>query len=200
MNADELCEHLASFAESYDGVCACPAHRARFEELLLPYRPQNGWDWRPFSLAKKQGMSTCGLFGEACADQAGLDVPWHGKLYVFGTAVSRLRIWAMAHGCWQQWQDGLEPVRGDVIIIGEGMATHEMVCTGWSGGGTDESQILSVDGGQVCTLLHGNGHDGTGRQAIRRCARSWEVRASGAFIGDRKVIGWLVTALAPVRD
>lgn len=199
----ELCDRVATIAESFDGVCACGMHRARFEDLLTPYRPVQGWDWRPFSIALKQGMSTCGLFGEACEDLAGLDVPWHGQRYAPRTAqeqaVARNEVWARKVGCWQPYVAGLIPGRGHVLTLTAGLRTHELVVTDW----TADGLLVSVDGGQTCKIK-GDGHDGIGRQAIRRCEREWRERAGKAYLysadsGERLVHGWVVTELAPLR-
>ena len=203
IGGDELCERLASIAESYDGVCACAAHRARFEQLLAPCRPSRGWDWRPFSLARKEGMSTCGLFGEAVEDLAGLDVPWHGKAYTpkaeVEQSVARNEQWARLAKCWQTFSPGLLPARGNVLTLTAGLATHELVVVGWS----DAGALLSVDGGQTCKL-RGDGHEGIGRQAIHRREREWRERGGKAYLwdrdmGERLVHGWVVTELAPLR-
>ena len=205
INADELCDTLATLAESYDGVCACAAHRQRFADLLAPYQPRRGWDWRPFSIAKKQGMSTCGLFAEAVEDLVGLDVPWHGQPYAPRSAVeqsvARNEQWARKNGCWQPYVPGVLPGRGCVLTLTAGLATHVLVVCGW-GGTAEKPLLLSVDGGQTCSI-RGDGHDGIGRQAIRRRAREWRERGGRAYLadagGERLVHGWVEVGMARVR-
>jgi hypothetical protein len=175
-------DYVATLAESYVGVCACPGPgREAWERLLAPYAPEHGWDWRAFRVSPPRGMSTCGLFAEAILDRAGVAVPWHGQRYRFGTAISRLITWARAERCWQPYADGLVPPRGAVLVCGAGLRTHELVVTGCDG-----VELASVDAGQVCDR---------GLQAIRLRTRSW----GGGLIGDRRVLGWCDPGVGPVR-
>jgi len=164
---------IAEIAMEYAGVCACPSGgtRDRFKALLEPYKPVGGWDWRRLSL--------CGVVAEAWMDLAGWDVPWHGRVYEMGTAISRAIAWARRTGCWQPYDASLVPSRGDVLVFDR--PTHECVVLA-----CDREMLETMDGGQLCTA-----HEPVAYQAIRHITRQWRAR--------RPVVGWIVADLAPRR-
>lgn len=147
------------------GISAAnPDDRADFEALLG--LPPSGDHWPlavPFRCWEDppgtwhtQGVSTCGLVAEGIALRSGVDLPWRGQPYHSGTAIARAesaaRLAELAANLDQisyPNDPGFDILPGDIVVIGKGTSTHELLCTARRRGAGGVVTIESIDGGQV---------------------------------------------------
>lgn len=156
---------IVANALALDGVSAWPGNpesRAEFESILGEPPAGGYWDLdRPFSVSKKQGISTCGLVARGIERRCSVLDPNLYAPYSPGSAFSSadnrgLLDFARANDCLSQSGDYAS---GDMIVIGEGLSTHIFTCVGLEG-----DSVYGIDGGQV-DLDHG------GLQCIKKTRR-----------------------------
>ena len=184
-------EELKTLLDSLDGI-GFSKNRKEFEEILGPVKGGR-WDDRPFScrLVKGQyittGVSTCGLVCRGIWRKMLIDFDDIYKPYVFGEAINKDIAFGKKVKAWQKVEDvDMMPSFGDYVVIGEGLRTQALTCYGWDG-----DYMISIDGGQV---------DSKGKQCIKKIKRLWSVKNKDLFLGDRKVVGWVVFDLLPYKN
>jgi hypothetical protein len=200
-DANILRKAIVANAKSIIGVSAADkTTRPIFEEILGP----NKYPWdldRPFRAYKSndkwktEGVSTCGLVARGLWRRMGVDMPDLYKNYIAGTALSAEESFARKNNAWQTTWTGkeldLRPQIGDYCIIGTGLATHALTVVDWN-----DNECISVDGGQVGVK---------GLQCIKQINRAWSqinpsTKKIEPFLGNRKLIGWIIFDLLPFRN
>jgi hypothetical protein len=194
-NEDDLRKAATANMLSMVGISAGD-NLQKMEDVLGPVNGR--WDLsRPFKCYQDssgrwvtEGVSTCGLVARSLWRRMKVDMDALYSNYVFGTAISAERMFAIKYNNFVNGSTcgDLIPSPGDYLIIGNGLSTHALTCIGW-----DSLNMFSVDGGQI-DLSHNN------LQCIKKCERLWSVKSDGAYLGTRKVVGWINLFLLPFKD
>lgn len=139
------------------GRCACKPYRQAFLEALLPPPKGEQWplsvpfrQWTEGGRTKTQGVSTCGVFALRCW------YPDEVEPYKIGSAFARI----------QRAQRIAVPEPGAIILS----PVHAMLCVEHV---PEYGYVETVEGGQTCPHVAGDGHEGRGLQAIRRKTHVW---------------------------
>lgn len=138
-----------------------------------------------------EGISTCGLTAEGIQMRSGIDLPWRGQAYHSGTAIAREQAAARAAQLAVDLGQIAYPGRdepdiapGDVVVVGRGTTTHELVCVARRG-----NVVVSVDGGQSAAP--------DWLQAIRRRERTL-ARVDGVWcLGRAPLQHWVRSSRMP---
>jgi hypothetical protein len=178
---DQTRDDIVAFARQHIGLNAdALSDRIAFHELIGRHHNNLLWDLdHPFSVSKRQGVSTCGLVASAF-NAVAINNPWIGacayvdpegkgrKVYLLDP-VSRIEQWAYetsSRMTGAETKTMAEP--GDIICIGAGLGTHVLTLveknTIQDIAGLTHQEWQSVDGGQVVLP--------SGRQAIKLCRRN----------------------------
>jgi len=191
-NQDALRQVMLVNALSIVGVDANTS-KSKFEQLLGPVNGR--WDLdRPFKCYQSngrwitEGVSTCALVCRGLWRRIKVDMNALYNNYVFGTAISAEKQFAIMHNTWIEGQTAgsLIPSNGDYLIIGNNINIHALICIGWN-----KDIMISVDGGQI---------DSIGLQCIKQCERRWIIKSDGPYLGTRKVLGWINLCGLPFKD
>jgi hypothetical protein len=164
---DDTCEIIIANARWLVGLRADVPEDAA--ELRRIYGPGE-WDLRK--------ISGCALTAAGILERSGAAVPWAGKPYVPGSAVSRLVAWAQQCGCWVTPGPDRAPSPSDVIVV----TASEHVCTIVD---READTIITVDGGQAYPGV------------ILECRRPWHTVAGRWHLGGRPVLGWVLSTSLP---
>ncbi|MFA4900865.1 MAG: peptidoglycan-binding domain-containing protein [Brevundimonas sp.] len=172
---------------------------AQFRDLLGS--PPLGSRWSldvPFSCKlvngkyQTKGTSTCGLVSAGILRRAGMPLPWNGSPYWQSPApytgldiVSEFSRLGQVAKCARP--AGAMPVPGDVVCIGQGLATHVLTVVDWDG-----STMISVDGGQIDNAANRY------LQRVKVCRRSWPRKLVWCLDVDRMLAA--LTSSQPVVD
>ena len=150
---------------------ADPATCDEFRALLGP--PARGLEWdlaHAYSYANgvTHGVSTCGLVAAGLLrrviDLSAWDAPYREWAHPYHGLDVVSALGELGLACDARRVAGDRPQPGDVVCIGEGLATHVMTAIAWDGG-----TLVSVDGGQVDEPSD----DPRGLQRTRTCRRGW---------------------------
>ena len=139
----------------------------------------------------KSGLSTCGLGAEGALDDTGVDFPWHGKDYVYGSAVTRFINYCCSSKCWQSVfghasATSLLPDAGSVVVIGArqskiesyGGIEHELVLIT----SPDEDGVVwSVEAGHVDPTFNWK-EQRSGLQCFALCEQRWAVKSGQVWL------------------
>jgi len=199
MNSDRI---LAE-ARAVVGMCGCKPYRATFLKWLGDTAPGYRYPLElPYDPSKppgKRGMSLCSRTTEMIWHHAGVAVPtgmsppWDGHTFV------RTHTWPESVGALGDLR--LLPKQGCACWT----ASHFIACFAKWIEPWDMSlpyqDVITYEGGAQC-LLHGNGHEVRGLQAIHEHRRRyWPDTGSGAWIADvdakgnvglrSKALGWI---------
>jgi hypothetical protein len=168
-----------------------PEERALFRRMLGDGPAKGDFDldngFQITASGQTRGVSSCALVGGEILKMSGLQVPWAGKSYKFGTAVSRIYAWAQSAGIW--YPGNVLPEMGDLVIIGTGLREHVAIWISvYDNLSTKGDVVWTVDGGQV-DRYH-KGKNGVGMQKIAHVGRDLTIKAGGTYwLGDRPLLG-----------